>query len=67
LPSTGAAKPGSKAHQARRKAILITFQAEGEAEKARIKRQCVDVMRHPSEYDLGLVDLCRVLRTSHRR
>ena len=67
LPSAGAGKPGSKADKAHRKAILITFQAEGEAEKARIKRQCVDVLRYPTEYDLALVDLCRVLRTSHRR
>ena len=48
-------------------ASVKTFQAEGEAEKARIKRQCVDVLRSPTEYDLGLGDLCRVLRTSHRR
>ena len=67
LGSAGAPKPSSKAYAKRRKAILITFQAEGAAEQQRIRRQCVDVMRYPLEYDLGLVDLCRILRTSHRR
>ena len=60
-------KPGSKAHAAHRKAVMSSFQAEGSEEKLRIRRQCIDVMRYPLEYDSGLVDLCRILRTSHRR
>lgn len=68
LPSAGVGKPGShKAHKAHRKAVLATFESQGDGEKVRVKRQCVDVLRYPSEYDLGLVDLCQILRTSGRR
>jgi hypothetical protein len=60
-------KPGSKADKAHRKAVLVAFESQGAAEKVRVKRQCVDVLRYPSEYDRGLFDLCQVLRTSIRR
>jgi len=62
----GTAK-GSKAAAAHRKGVLASFQAEGATEQLRVRRQCVDVLRYPLEYDLALVDLCKILRTSRRR
>lgn len=56
--------PSPKAVADYRKAMLTLFRAESPGEQLRVRRQCVDVLRHPQEYDRGLVDLCAILKLS---
>ena len=58
---------GPKAAAAHRKAVLARFAEEGALEQRNVRRRCVDVLRYPAEYELALVDLCRILRTTSRR
>jgi hypothetical protein len=53
-----------KAAAAYRKAVLDLFRTESPGEQLRVRRQCVDVLRYPQEYDRGLVDLCTILKIS---
>ena len=68
LGTTGlGVSPGPKASAAHRKAVLARFAEEGAQEQRDVRRRCVDVLRYPAEYDLALVDLCRILRSTSRR
>ena len=68
LGTTGlGVSPGPKASAARRKVVLARFAEEGAQEQRNARRRCVDVLRYPAEYELALVDLCRILRTTSRR
>jgi hypothetical protein len=60
----GAPPSSPKAAAAYRKAVLATFRTESPGEQLRVRRQCVDVLRYPQEYDRGLVDLCTILKIS---
>jgi hypothetical protein len=47
-----------------RKSVLASFRKGSPGEQLRVRRQCVDVMRYPDEYDRGLAELCAILKVS---